>query len=153
LTSFLLDINILLGIVWSDQQAHSTVFPWFQEIGRNNFATCGITQSGFVRISASAKFSDHPVSIKEALHALSVLTEMPGHSFWKTEIGIREATTPFVDKLFGPLQLTDAYLLGMAVANDGILVTRDRGIAQLAGKRYAEHLLLLSDAATPSQSR
>ena len=147
MTRYLLDVNILLGIVWADQQAHATVFAWFQKSGRYRFATCGITQSGFVRISANAKFRANPVSIKEALQAINTFTEMQGHAFWPTEIGIREATAAFVDKLFGPLQLTDAYLLGLAVANDGVLVTRNRGIAQLAGKTYAKHLLVLSDAA------
>jgi toxin-antitoxin system PIN domain toxin len=143
LTPYLLDINVLLGIAWEDQQAHSTVFPWFQETGRHSYATCGISQSGFVRISASARFRSNPVSIKEALKVLSTFAEMPGHAFWPLEIGIRDATAPFVDKLFGPLQLTDAYLLGLAIANGGTLVTRDRAIPQLAGKTFAKHVLLL----------
>jgi len=143
LKSYLLDINILLGIVWEDQQAHTTVFPWFRTTGRHSFATCGITQSGFVRISSSVKFGPTPVSIKEALQALNTLIEMPGHSFWPLDIGIPEATGSFVDKLFGPLQLTDAYLLGLAIAKNGTLVTRDRAIPQLAGKTFAKHVLLL----------
>jgi toxin-antitoxin system PIN domain toxin len=143
LTRYLLDVNILLGIAWEDQQAHASVFAWFRETGRHSFATCGITQSGFVRISASAKFKLNPATMKEALQALHVLTEMKGHAFWPIEIGIREATALFVDKLFGPLQLTDAYLLGLAIANDGTLVTRDRAIPQLAGKAFAKHVLLL----------
>ena len=143
MTRYLLDINILLGIAWEDQQAHATVFSWFSELGRHSFATCAITQSGFVRISASAKFRPDPVSIREALQAMDMLIEMPGHLFWPIDIGLREATASFVDKLFGPLQLTDAYLLGIAIANDGVLVTRDRAIPQLAGKPLAKHILLL----------
>ncbi|WP_263354475.1 TA system VapC family ribonuclease toxin [Acidicapsa acidisoli] len=143
MTPFLLDINVLLGIAWQDQQSHTTVFPWFKSTGRQNFATCAISQSGFVRISSSVQFRPNPVSIKEAFQALTTLIEMPGHTFWPIDIGILEATASFADKLFGPLQLTDAYLLGLAITNGGTLVTRDRAIPQLAGKAFAKHVLLL----------
>ncbi len=143
MSRYLFDVNILLGIVWEDQQAHPTVFRWFKETGQHCFATCGITQSGFVRISSSVRLSPNPVPIKAALDLLTKLTDVPGHAFWPVNIGIREATASFVDKLFGPLQLTDAYLLGLAIANDGTLVTRDRAIPQLAGKTFAKHVLLL----------
>jgi len=143
LTTYLLDINILLGIAWEDQQAHATVFPWFQQTGRVRFATCGITQTGFVRISSSVRFGAHAVSVKEAFQALDTFVAMPGHDFWAMDIDIRTATGAFVDKLFGPMQLTDAYLLGMAIAKDGVLVTRDKAIPQIAGGAFAKHVLLL----------
>lgn len=144
MTVFLLDINILLGIAWEDQQAHATVFPWFQQTGRHQFATCGITQTGFVRISSSVRFGPHPVSVKEAFQALDSFVAMPGHDFWPIELGLRAATAPFVDKLFGPMQLTDAYLLGLAIAKGGVLVTRDKAIPQIAGSAFANNVLLLS---------
>jgi uncharacterized protein len=143
LKRYLLDINILLGIAWEDQQAHQTVFPWFKGLGEQCFATCAITQAGFVRISNSARMTKQPVPIKSALELLNLLIDVPGHEFWPIDIGIQEATAAFVDKLFGPLQLTDAYLLGLAIANDGVLVTRDQAIPQLAGKAFAKNVLLL----------
>jgi toxin-antitoxin system PIN domain toxin len=143
LKRYLLDINILLGIVWEDQQAHETVFPWFKQTGEACFATCALTQAGFVRISSSVRFSPNAVPIKAALDLLTRMTDVPGHLFWPMDFGVREATASFVDKLFGPLQLTDAYLLGLAIANDGIFVTRDNAIPQLAGKAFAHHVLLL----------
>ena len=144
MTVYLLDINVMLGIVWEDQQAHASVFPWFQKTGRYSFATCSITQSGFVRISANVHFGPNAVSVKEAFHALDTLVGMPGHEFWPMDIGIRAATAPFVDKLFGPMQLTDTYLLGLAIAKGGVLVTRDKAIPQIAGSAFANQILLLS---------
>lgn len=143
MTTYLLDINILLGVVWKEQEAHKTVFPWFQSTGRRRFATCGITQSGFVRLCANAKIAPKPMTMSEALEALGAFTGMPGHSFWNISHGIREAIDPFIHKVFGPMQLTNAYLLGLALANDGILVTRDRAVSQLAGVTFAKHVLLL----------
>jgi toxin-antitoxin system PIN domain toxin len=143
-TGYLLDINILLGIAWEDQEAHATVFPWFQQTGRHQFATCGITQTGFVRISSSVRFGPNAVSVKEAFQAMDSFTAMAGHEFWPIELGLRAATAHFVDKLFGPMQLTDAYLLGLAIARDGVLVTRDKAIPQIAGAAFAGHVLLLN---------
>ena len=56
---------------------------------------------------------------------------------------LREATDFCANKLSGPGQLTDAYLLGLAIAKGGTLVTLDRGILHLAGTAYAKHILLL----------
>ena len=63
--------------------------------------------------------------------------------FVPMDVSLREATTFCADKLFGPNQLTDAYLLGLAIRLDGILVTLDGGIPQLAGVKFARHVLLL----------
>jgi predicted nucleic acid-binding protein len=81
--------------------------------------------------------------MRNALEVLTQITQAPGHVFWPLDIPMREATAFCADRLFGPNQLTDAYLLGMAIAKDRTLVTLDQGIAQLAGPSFAEHLLVL----------
>jgi toxin-antitoxin system PIN domain toxin len=143
LTRYLLDVNILLSLVWEDLEHHSKVRRWFLKTGRSSFVTCPLTQAGFVRISSSPRVLPKPASMRDALDLLSQLTERPEHVFWPLEIPLREATAFCADKLFGPAQLTDAYLLGFAIAEGGILVTLDRGIAQLAGPRFAGHVLTL----------
>lgn len=40
-------------------------------------------------------------------------------------------------------QVTDAYLLGLAVREDVILTTMDKGILHLAGDEHSKHVLLL----------
>ncbi len=52
-------------------------------------------------------------------------------------------SAPFAERLFGHQQITDACLLGLAVREDGVLVTMDKGIAYLAGEEYSKNLLLL----------
>lgn len=143
MTRYLLDVNILLGLFWEDHQFHKLVLHWFNEHGQHSFATCGLTQSGFVRLSSNPQYSKRSVSVNDALHLLSVLTEKAGHVFWPLEIGIRETTEPLVSNLFGHKQVTEAYLLGLAIRQDGTLVTLDRAIPQLAGKAFAQHVLLL----------
>lgn len=140
---YLLDVNILLALFWEDHQSHDLVLGWFKETGKHSFATCGITQSGFVRLSANPQYSNKAVSVPEGIEILSTITDLPGHTFWPVDIGIREATARFVRGLYGHRQVTDAYLLGLAIHHDGKLVTLDRGFHLLAGAASSEHVLQL----------
>lgn len=140
---YLLDVNILLSLVWEEVEDHSKVRQWFLETGQHSFVTCPLTQAGFVRISSSPRVLPKPASMRVALEILTKLTQATGHSFWALDAPLTEATAFCADRLFGPGQLTDAYLLGLAIAKAGTLVTLDRGIVQLAGATHADRVLLL----------
>ena len=143
MTPYLLDVNVLLSLTWEDLENHSKVERWFLEDGQHSFATCPLTQAGFVRISSSPRVLPKPASMRDSMEILTQLTQAKGHIFWPLDCALQEATAFCADKLFGPSQLPDAYLLGLAIAKGGILVTLDRGITQLAGTTYAGHILLL----------
>ena len=143
MSRYLLDVNVLLSIAWEDLEDHEKVLGWFESLGQQSFASCGITQSGFIRISLNASFRPQVVPIGAAMELLATLTSNPGHTFWPLDIGIGKATKFCIDRLSGSRQITDAYLLGLAIANDGVLVTLDQAIPRLAGKAFASHVLLL----------
>ncbi len=143
MTRYLLDVNILLNLVWKDLDHHALVKSWFASSGQHHFATCPITQAGFLRISSSPRVLPHPATMAEGFDLLSKLTQMTGHEFWPADLPLREATLYCSNKLFGPGQLTDAYLLGLAIGRSGVLVTLDRSIGQLAGTGFAQHVLVL----------
>jgi predicted nucleic acid-binding protein len=65
------------------------------------------------------------------LALLHRITELPGHAFWPDDLAVADA---FPDSLVlaGHRQITDAYLLALATAHDGVVATLDRGIAMLA---------------------
>jgi uncharacterized protein len=50
---------------------------------------------------------------------------------------------PFGGRLYGHQQITDAYLLGLAIKESGVLVTLDKGLRHLAGPRHSKNLLVL----------
>lgn len=79
----------------------------------------------------------------EAMEALSLLTRRPGHRFWPAIDDWSTLSAPFAERLSGHQQVTDACLLGLAVREDGVLVTMDKAIRHLAGSKYAGHVLLL----------
>jgi len=75
---------------------------------------------------------------------MDLLSQRPGHRFWPMDSTLTEAVQPFRERLFGHRQVTDAYLLGLAIKNKGRLVTLDRGIETLAGKDYRQHVTVLN---------
>ena len=79
----------------------------------------------------------------EAMEALSLLTGRPGHRFWPAIDDWSTLSAHFAERLSGHQQVTDACLVGLAVREDGVLVTMDKAIAYLAGAKYSKNLLLL----------
>jgi toxin-antitoxin system PIN domain toxin len=108
-------------------------------------ATCPMTESGFVRIVSNPAFSRRPVSPRDALEVLRGSLQHRTHRFWPEDIGIAEAVSEFVPRLVGHRQVTDAYLLGLAIHKKGKLVTLDRGLESLLQDRDAakDRLVLL----------
>jgi hypothetical protein len=54
-----------------------------------------------------------------------------------------DLTVPFAHRILGHQQVSDAYLLGLAIKENGVLVTFDRGIKYLAGSEFSQNLLVL----------
>jgi predicted nucleic acid-binding protein len=67
----------------------------------------------------------------------------PGYRYWPIHDRWAVLTAPFSARILGHQQVTDAYLLGLAVKEKGVLVTFDKGIKYLAGKEYSQNLLVL----------
>jgi uncharacterized protein len=85
-----------------------------------------------------------PAPTMDAIQLLTMGLEEAGHEFWPDDITITD--DQLFDRAFilGPNQITDVYLLGLAVKNGGRLVTFDRGLP-LKAVRGAEpkHLVVL----------
>ncbi len=134
---YLLDTNVLLALAWPNHVHHPEALAWFREKGAGRFRTCPLTQTGFVRISSNPKFTTEAVSPSEALNLLHKICAIPGHQFWPDDLSLAEAP-PALARLAGHRQVTDAYLLALAISHGGILATLDRGIAAVTGKSAAE---------------
>ena len=94
-TVFLLDVNLLVALLWPEHIFHA------QTKGRYGWATCPITQAGFVRIISNSKFSREALSLPEAMDLLKENISHPHHSFWPDSIGLPDATTLFSAGLIG----------------------------------------------------
>ncbi len=131
MTVFLLDVNVLIGLSWPTHESHEHVLRWFARNAVRGWATCPFTQAAFVRISSNPAFSPHAVSPQEALRLLNTNLKHPGHRFWRDEIDLGQAVRRFQERLVGHRQVTDAYLLGLALFKKGRLATLDESVMTL----------------------
>jgi toxin-antitoxin system PIN domain toxin len=142
---YLLDINVLVALLWTNHEEHQAARDWYRSHQRTGWATCPLTQAGFVRISSNPRiFPDAPSSAK-AGEILKANLKHPTHRFWKDEIPLAQAVTPFAGRFTGHQQTTDAYLFGMAIHKRGVLATFDAGISALVEEKtgYLKSLEIL----------
>ena len=131
----LLDVNVLLALFDRDHVLHERARQWFEQEIRQGWASCATTQNGFVRILSQPGYPK-PVSTWQALRLLTGATAAGYHEYWPSEVSILDDTIFDRSRIHGPRQLTDVYLLGLAVHHGGRFVTFDRTIA-LAAVRLA----------------
>ena len=135
-TPFLLDVNVLIAVVYPNDTSHHRVRSWFEETGRHHWATCPLTEAGFVRILCNPRFAGGEFDTNEGLAMLSALTQLSNHQFWPLDLPFAEVAKRFPGRLHGHQQVTDAYLLSLAMNRKGKLVTLDRSIRALTGAKY-----------------
>jgi uncharacterized protein len=131
----LLDINILTALLWPTHEHHDLAHRWFAGRGAP-WATCSMTQLGFVRIVSNPAFSRDALSPTEAVALLRENLAHPAHEFWTESLQVPSAVKGTESRLQGYRQLTDAYLLALAHRRKGALATFDRGLRTLAGDDF-----------------
>lgn len=131
MTTYLLDTNVLIALAWPNHVHHAEALAWFTSKAAAAFRTCPITETGFVRISSNAAFTHAAVTPPEALHLLTRITKLPGHGFWPDDLTVTQAF-PTDILIAHHRHVTDAYLLALAAARDGVVATLDRGMVALS---------------------
>lgn len=126
MTIYLLDINLLLALTDPMHVHHEPAHRWFAAKGQQAWATCPLTENGFVRIASHPNYPNRPGDVPALISILRQVCESPGHHFWAEDLSILEMLEP--DSIITHAQITDVYLLGLAVHNKGRLATLDRHI-------------------------
>ncbi len=139
---YLLDTNLLIALLWPSHERHDLAIKWFTRHRAKGWATCPITQAGFVRIVSNPAFSRDAVQPREAIHVLAANAAAKDHAFWPDELPVAEAVAFTGVRLMGHQQVTDAYLLGLAIRRGGMLATLDQRIAALSEPKSAERKAL-----------
>jgi toxin-antitoxin system PIN domain toxin len=135
---YLLDTNVLVALFWPSHADHARAVKWFVKHRERGWASCPLTESGFVRVVSSPAFSRDAVTPREAAGLLTVNTAAADHLFWKDDLPFAGAVSFAGPRLIGHQQVTDAYLLGLALERGGMLATLDKGIAALTVPQSAE---------------
>ena len=139
---YLLDTNVLIALLWPSHAQHDLAVKWFARHRSKGWATCPLTEAGFVRIVSNAAFSRDAVTPREAAGVLAANTAAKDHAFCPDELPFAEAVAFARARLVGHQQVTDAYLLGLALRRGGVLATLDERIAALTEPKSAERKAL-----------
>jgi toxin-antitoxin system PIN domain toxin len=127
LSRALLDVNVLIALLDSDHTDHRLARDWIGAEIAHGWASCAITQNGFVRVVSQPGYPA-PVSPSEAIDRLQAAAATPHHEFWPCSVSLLDAARIERTRVHGPRQVTDAYLLALAVEHGGRFVTFDRSI-------------------------
>jgi toxin-antitoxin system PIN domain toxin len=131
----LLDVNVLVALFDAAHPNHEAAHAWFGVVGRKAWASCPITENGLVRVLSHPRYPSVHASAAEVAERLDELCRGSGHERWPCDASLLDRSTFALRYLAGPGQLTDVYLLGLALRHGGRLATFDRRIPVAAVQR------------------
>ena len=138
----LYDVNFLVALLDRNHDDHAVVSTWFTSNSENGWASCPLTQNGCVRILSQPQYP-RPLNIIAAIDLLRVAVSRPSHRFFADDISILDNATIEFRHLSGYRQLTDVYLLALAMTHDARLVTLDTHIPLDAVRGATEENLVV----------
>jgi toxin-antitoxin system PIN domain toxin len=119
---------VLLALFNPDHVHHEIVHDWFSDHRADGWATCPLTENGFVRI-LSHRAAGVAVQPSSALvDRLARFCASGHHVFWPDSVSLRDKKLFNPSFMAGSRQLTDIYLLGLARKMGGALATLDKTI-------------------------
>ena len=141
--TFLLDVNVLYILHQPLHADYELVHRWFSGRRSDSFATCAMTQAGMLRLLMQEIGGLDCFSFDDARRALKRLTEHPRHIYWTDAPPYLDIADSLRRRVQGHRQIADAYLLGLALRNKGMLATLDAGTRHLAGAESSGYVELI----------
>jgi toxin-antitoxin system PIN domain toxin len=141
----LLDVNVLVALFDEAHLHHERAHEWFGSNRSLGWASCPLTENGFARVVSNPAYPGRGTTLQDAIARLERFRLSGGdHSFWPDSVSLRDDTLFRLVHIGGHRQLTDLYLLALAVRHRGRLATFDRSIPlrSVAGAG-PEHLAIL----------
>ena len=128
----LLDVNVLLAMAWPNHQFHLAAIRRL-ESRRTRWATCALTQLGFIRLSSNPAVVPSPRRPAEAAALLRIMVQDARHVYLEAlPSPVAQDFDAALAGLLGHRQVTDAYLLALARRHEAIFVTFDARMKHLA---------------------
>jgi toxin-antitoxin system PIN domain toxin len=142
---WLLDANLLIALTHASHVHHGEAHAWFEQVGKRRWASCALTQLAFVRLTSNPRVVGDTISPAQAMEALASMTAHALHEYWGDAPEPQQLPTLNSAAVVGHRQVTDAYLLGLAVLRGQCLATLDRGLLTFAqASDLAAHIELVS---------
>lgn len=139
----LLDVNVLIALLDAAHVHHAEANAWLKEQLVHGWASCPITQIGCVRIMSQPAYPG-AVPAAEIANRLAEACVHEAHEFWPADVNLMGARAVRWSHVLGHRQVTDTYLLALAVHHGGRFVTFDGRIGlQAVPSARKEHLVVL----------
>ena len=125
----ILDINVVIALFDADHVFHQRAHAWWGLNRKHGWASCPLTENGVVRIMSNPAYSAQArFSPADLIGRIRTFVANTNHEFWPDDVSIRDATVVVAGRIHGGRQLTDVYLLALAVRHKGRLATFDTSI-------------------------
>jgi toxin-antitoxin system PIN domain toxin len=139
----LLDVNVLISLLDADHSLHARATKWFAAHAGGGWASSPITQNGCIRIMSHSSYPN-ALPVSAVMERLSEACADARHAFWADDLSLLDPRVSTPTHIHGPRQITDLYLLALAVRQNGQFVTFDASVGMDAIKgAKAKHLLCL----------
>jgi len=141
----LLDINVLVALFDAGHVHHDLAHDWFADHHEDGWATCPVTEAGFIRVVSNPAYQSDAVRPAVAADQLRMFCGSRHHKFWPASLSIKDESRFSLGHARGHAQLADVYLLALAKEMNGTLATFDRSIPLAAVKgALTQHLTVIT---------
>jgi toxin-antitoxin system PIN domain toxin len=139
----LLDVNVLIALLDADHTLHARATTWFASHVQTGWASCPITQNGCIRIMSHPGYPN-AVPMRAVIDRITDASATTFHEFWPDDISLLDTGVADASRIHGPRQLTDVYLLALALRHGGQFVTFDASVPLEAVRGASKnHLMIL----------
>ncbi|MBK9161542.1 MAG: PIN domain-containing protein [Nitrosomonadales bacterium] len=123
----LLDVNVLIALLDAGHIHHELAMSWLESEIKHGWASCPITQNGCIRIMSQPNYPGS-LPIGQVAERLAEASASADHVFWPADISLLGSGGVEWPRMLAHRQVTDAYLLALAIRHGGRFVTLDRRI-------------------------
>lgn len=124
----LLDVNVLVALFFPEHVHHDIAHDWFGEHRQHGWATCPVTENGFIRVASQQPTETGLIRAADAVDHLARFCSDPHHQRWNDVVSLSDPNLFAPEFVGSHRHITDVYLLGLAVHLKGALLTFDRSI-------------------------
>jgi len=125
----LLDVNVLIALFDPAHVHHEAAHAWLEMNRRYRWATCALTENAFVRVLSNPAYPGRGTTVEDAVSRLRTFCSVQEHQFWPDSVSLLDRRRVRWNHVQGHRQITDVYLLALAVSNRGRLATFDSTIS------------------------
>ena len=144
--SVLLDVNVLVALFDGVHIHHEAAHEWFAHHRKGGWASCPITENGMIRVISNPAYPGRQTTVRDAIEGLARFRKSGNHTFWTDSVSLCDNDVFHLNQIGGHRQLTDVYLLALAVQNHGCLATFDRRIPHSAVKEGNRHIEIIESS-------